>query len=240
MQDQSRGGIGNPIASMVPAGHVRQCADFRAALTAEVERLAALKSTEFQDTLLDQRLNQLREKNIDRHFTGTWINRDDDYDQVVRQGNYYFTDDGVERKCKSYAELAGHVGSGSKHSLPQVVLHVAGERIKNFLCNTYLYDSGKPLFTDARGRRVDPVPNLRTTFNLSRNAEGRITVRFSCVDPAVGLAMLLEPGDDRPGIEATPLFRASLEFHGEMHFYPNEEFEAGDIRLVGQNLHMFE
>lgn len=241
MQAQTQGSIGRMIAAMVPPGHVKQCAQFCVDLTAQVERLAVLKTVEFEDRQLDQRLNLLREKNIDRHFSETWLIRADDYAEVVKQGHYYLTGaDGTERKCKSYQDLEKYVGSGSKGRLPEVVLHVAGDRIRNFLCNTYLYDLETPLFTDGQGQRVDPVAKLDTRFVLDRDKNGKITVTFSCCDPAVKSAMLVPPASDEWGVEATPLFPASLEFHGEMHFHPNEEFEAGNIRLTGQNLHMFE
>ena len=241
MQAQSQGNIGNMIAAMVPAERVEQCAKFCVALTAWVERLAALRTVEFHDKQHDLRLNQLREKNIDRHFTDTWLIRADDYAEVVNQGRYYLTDaDGVKHRCKSYEELKNYVGIGSKGRLAEVVLHVAGARIGNFLTNTYLYDPETPLFTDAQGQRVDPVANLDTKFILDRDDEGKITVTFSSCDHAVRSAMLVRPGSDDWGLEAVPLFQASLEFHGEMRFFPNEEFEAGHIRLTGQNLHMFE
>jgi hypothetical protein len=241
VQAQTQGIIGNMIAAMVPAAHLKQCAQFCVDLTTQVERLAALRTVEFQDKQLDQRLNQLREKNIDHHFADTWLIRADDYAEVVNRGRYYLTDaDGVERKCTSYKDLKDYVGSGSKGTLPEVMLHVAGDRIKNFLCNTYLYDLETPLFTDAQGQRVDPVAKLDTTFILSRDKEGKVTVTFSCCDHAIESAMLVRPGSDDWSVDAVPLFPASLEFHGAMHFYPNEEFEAGPIRLTGQNLHMFE
>jgi hypothetical protein len=242
MQAQSQGRIGQTIASMVPAENAEKCAAFRTVLARQVERLAALRTLKFHDKHLDQRLNHLREKNIDRHFTDTWLARTDDYVQVVRQGIYYLTDaDGVERKCKSYRELSDYVGSGTKGSLPQVVLHVAGDRIKNFLCTTYLYDAEKPLFTDSNGLRVDPVAMaLQTRFTLSRDYNGVVSVRFSCIDHAVEHAMLVEPDEEGPGVDAHPLFQGSLEFHGEMHFHQNEEFEAGNVLVTGQNLHMFQ
>ena len=242
VQAQTQGSIGQAIISMVPARHAKQCSDFSAALTKEVRRVALLRTVQFHDQFHDRTLNSLREKNIDLRFTDTWRGRADDYDNVVKKGNYYLTDDaGVEYRCKSYKALCSYVGDGSKKLLPQVVLHVAGERIGNFLCHTYLYDVESPLFTDAKGQRVDPVPTLITKFVLSRNQEGTITVRFSSVDHEVKSAMLLDPNDDDAGIEATPLFRASLEFHGEFNFYPEgEQFEIGLTRLSGQNLHLFD
>jgi hypothetical protein len=241
MQALTRGSMGRAIAAMVPAEQVKQCAAFQTALATEVEALAARRTVKFQDRHRDPALNNLRVRNIERHFADTWLTRADDYARVVKQGNYYLADaDGVERRCKSYADLRKFVGSGSRNSLPEVVLHVAGDRIRNFLCNTYLYDPEKPLFTDAQGQRVDPVPDLETKFILSRSDNGAITVTFSCVDPAVKAAMRVAPGHDDTGVDATPLFQASLEFHGDFHFHPNEEFEAGSIRLAGQNLHMFE
>jgi len=241
VQAQTQGSIGQAIISMVPARHAKQCSDFSAALTKEVRRVALLRTVQFHDRFQDRTLNRLREKNIDLRFTDTWRSRADDYENVVKKGNYYLTDgDGVESQCKSYKALCNYVGDGSKKLLPQVVLHVVGERIGNFLCHTYLYDVESPLFTDARGQRVDPVPHLRTTFILSRNEEGTITVRFSSVDREVKSAMLLDPNDDDSGIEATPLFQASLEFHGEFYFYPKgEQFEIGPTRVRGQNLHLF-
>jgi hypothetical protein len=241
MQDLMKGGIGGSIAAMVPKGHVKQCADFRTDLMQQVARVAATRSVSFDDDTGNPAPNKLREKNIDLHFAETWLSRADDYEKVVKQGNYFLTDaDGVERKCTSYRELSKFVGEGSRKSLPQVVLHVAGDRIKNFLNNTYLYDTEKSAFAAANGRRVDPVPKLETRFTVSRNDTGKITVKFSAVDHAVKSAMLVETGDESLGVEAIPLFQASLEFHGEMYFYPNEEFEAGNIRLTGQNLHLFE
>lgn len=241
VQAQTQGNIGQAIISMVPTGHAKQCSDFSAALTKEVRRVALLRTVQFHDQSQHPALNRLREKNIDRHFTDTWRSREDDYDKVLRKGDYYLTDaDGVEYPCKLYKDLCNYVDDGSKKKLPQVVLHVAGERIGNFLCHTYLYDGESPLFTDAKGQRVDPVPTLSTRFVLSRNEEGTITVRFSSVDHEVKSAMLLAPGDDDSGIEATPLFQASLEFHGEFYFYPEgEQFEIGSTRLIGQNLHLF-
>lgn len=239
---QTQGSIGQAIISLVPAEHARQCTDFRAALMLEVERLASLRTVQFHDRLQQPALNGLREKNIDRYFTETWRGRVDDYKSVVKQGNYYLTDaSGVEYPCISYEKLCEYVGNGSKNSLPQVVIHVMGDRIKNFLCNTYLYGGEKPLFNDASGRRVDPVPDLRTKFVLSRNENGRVDVAFSCVDPAIKSAMLVDADGDGPGADAAPLFQASLAFHGTFHFYPDgEEFEASNIRVSGQNLHMFQ
>lgn len=242
MQAQTQGSIGQAIISLVPAGHVKQCADFSAALLKEVERLASLRTVQFQDRLHEPKLSRLLEKNMDVYFTDTWLGRADDYKQVVKKGNYYLTDaDGVEYRCTSYEDFCKYVGNGSKNSLPHVVLHVAGERIKNFLCNTYLYHCDTPLFTDAKGQRVEPVPELSTKFIMSCNENGRVTVGFSCADMAVKSAMLVESDDDGFSAEAAPLFRASLKFDGEFHFYPHgEEFEAGNIHVIGQNLHMFD
>jgi hypothetical protein len=103
-----------------------------------------------------------------------------------------------------------------------------------------LYDLETPLFTDAKGQRVDPVANLDTKFILGRDKTGNIAIRFSCCDHAVKAAMIVSPGSDDWGVDAKPLFQANVEFHGELHFHSTEEFEAGPIRLTGQNLHLFE
>ena len=241
MQAQSQGSSSKAIAAMVPPKQIEQCQRFCVDLTAEVQRLAALKTVEFEDRQLDGRLNHLRERNLDRHFSDTWLIRSDDYAEVVKQGHYYLTDEeGATRKCKSYKDLEKYVGTGSKGKLAEVVLHVAGVRTKNYLSNTYLYDLETPLFTDMLGQRVDPMPELDTKFILDRDKTGKLTVKFSCSDHAVKSAMVVPTGSDEWGVEATPLFQASLAFDGEMYFHPNEEFEAGPVRIVGQNLHMFE
>lgn len=242
MGTQTQGSIGQAVVAMVPDAHVRQCAEFCSALGNEVERLAGLRTVQFRDTQQNSQLNRLRESKIASHFTGTWLSRTDDYEKIVDNGNYYLTDARVgEIRCTSYKDFSEYVGTGSKNYFPQVILHVAGDRIKNFLSNTYLYAYEKPFFTDAKGQRVDPVPDLRTTFVLSRREDGRITVKFSCADDAVKLAMLVDNDDDGLQRDAIPLFQASLEFQGTFHFYPDgEEFEAGEISVKGQNFHMFQ
>ena len=242
MQAQSQGYISSRIASFVQDARSKQCVAFRKALAEVIERIAPLGIVRFQDDHGDHALNTLREENMDRHFTNTWNDRNDDYGRVVELGDYFLVDDkGIKTRCRSYGELEAFVGAGARKSLPQVVLHVAGERIKNFLCNTYLYKINIPLFTDLHGRRVEPVPALQTQFSLHRDENNgeRITVHFSCIDPAVRSVMLIESSDGEAlESEAQPYFPASLEFHGEMHFHQNEEFEAGNIQVAGQNFHV--
>lgn len=242
MQAQSQGHISSRIASFVQDARSKQCTAFRKALAVEIERILLLGTVRLSDDHGDHALNTLREKNMDRHFTNTWKDRNDDYASVVELGDYSLVDDkGIKTRCRSYGELEAFVGPGARKSLPQVVLHVAGDRIKNFLCNTYLYKIRNPLFTDLKGRRVEPVPFLQTQFSLRRDKDngGRIIVHFSCIDPAVRSVMLIE-GSDGEALEseAQPYFPASLEFHGEMHFHQNEEFEAGNIQVAGQNFHV--
>ena len=244
MQAQSQGNIGSRIASFVQDARSKLCTAFRTDLAEEIERIAPLGIVRFHDDHGDRTLNILREKNMDRHFTKTWENRNDDYARVVELGDYSLVDDkGIKTRCRSYGELEAFIGPGARESLPQVVLHVAGDRIRNFLCNTYLYKIRNPLFTDLKGRRVEPVPCLQTQFSLRRdeNNGGRITVHFSCIDPAVRSVMLIESSDGESlESEAQPYFPASLEFHGEMHFHNNEEFEAGNIEVAGQNFHVLD
>ncbi|MDB5779185.1 MAG: hypothetical protein JWP93_1550 [Polaromonas sp.] len=242
MQAQSQGNISSRIASFVQEVRLKQCSAFRELLTEETERIARLITVRFQDDHGNHSLNALREKNIDRHFTNTWEDRNDDYARVVELGDYSLVDDnGIKTRCSSYSELKAFVGTGARKSLPEVVLHVAGERIQNFLCNTYLYKIGSPLFTDVQGRRVEPVPSLRTQFSLRRDNDngGRITVHFSAIDPEVRSVMLIESnGNEDLEFEAPPYFPASLAFHGTFHFHQNEEFEAGFIEVNGQNFHL--
>nr|WP_314629743.1 hypothetical protein [uncultured Noviherbaspirillum sp.] len=242
MQAQSQGNIGSRVASLVHQACLAQCSDFHKALTEETGRIAQLINVRFQDDHGNHALNTLREKNIDRHFTNTWEDRNDDYARIVERGDYSLVDEnGIKTRCRSYGELKAFVGAGARKSLPEVVLHVAGERIKNFLCNTYLYKIRHPLFTDLHGRRVEPVPSLQTQFSLRRDDEndGRITVHFSAIDPEVRSVMLVgSNGSEDLGFEIPPYFPASLAFHGTFHFYQNEEFEAGSIEVAGQNFHL--
>lgn len=242
MQAQSQGNISSRIALLVQPACLTQCSAFRKALTEETERIAPLITVRFQDDHGNHALNTLREKNIDQHFTNTWEGRNDDYARVVERGDYSLVDEkGTKTRCKSYRELKEFVGAGARKSLPEVVLHVAGERIKNFLCNTYLYKIGNPLFTDLHGRRVEPVPSLQTQFTLHRDDEngGRITVHFSAIDPTVCSVMVIESsGSEDLDFEVPPYFPASLAFNGTFHFHQNEEFEAGSIEVTGQNFHL--
>ena len=234
----TQGESGLKVIGLVQAPHAQRCASFRRALMPEVERLAGLRTVVVQDRQDEHSLNGLREHHIDLYFTETWLSRADDYPRQLRQGSYLLTDrNGLTRKCRSYQEWRDYVGPGSKGSLPEVVLHVAGHRMKNFLCHTYLYDIDNPFFVDESGRRVDPVPDLEASFILSRNDAGVVTVRYCCDDHAVAKAMLVTA--EQQDAEATPLFPAGIAFSGEMLFHPNEEFESGPVEIKGRNFHMF-
>ena len=234
----TQGESGKQIVSMVEASHKEQCATFQQALIRQVRHLAGLRTVHAHDGHVDQRLNKLRESHMDRYFTGTWLTRSDDYAKQLRRGSYFLTgEDGKTRRCQSYDALRDYVGPGSRGTLPEVVLHVAGARISNFLCHTYLYDLDRPFFTDSNGGKVDPVPNLKARFTLNRNVAGVITVRYCCFDDAVARAMLEVNDLD---FEGMPLFPASITFNGEIRFHPNEEFESGEVDIDGLNLHLFE
>lgn len=234
----TQGDSGQHIISLMKAAHTEECAAFQKKLMHEVARVAQLRTVHVHDGHEDQRLNKRREGNMDRYFTETWLTRADDYVKQVRQGNYFLTDqDGVVQKCRSYKELRDYVGLGGKKQLPEVLLHVAGDRIRNFLCQTYLYDGDPSYFTDADGRKVDPVLELETRFILSRSDSGVITVQYCCHDDAVASAMLELDGDDYEGI---PMFPASITFNGKMRFHPNEDFESGKVDIQGLNFHLFE
>lgn len=234
----TQGDSGQHIISLMKAAHTQECAAFQKKLMDEVTRVAQLRTVHVHDAHEDPRLNKRREGNMDRYFTETWLVRADDYVKQVRQGNYFLTgQDGLVQKCRSYNELRDYVGLGAKKQLPEVLLHVAGERITNFLCQTYLYDGDPCYFTDADGRKVDPVPALKTRFILSRSDSGVITVQYCCHDDAVASAMLELDGGDFEGI---PLFPASITFNGKMRFHPNEDFECGKVNIQGLNFHLFE
>ncbi|MET0962288.1 MAG: hypothetical protein ABWY05_05645 [Noviherbaspirillum sp.] len=235
----TQGEAGLKIIGLVQAPHSERCASFRGALMPEVDRLARLRTVAFHDRQDDHRLNKLREDHIDLYFTETWLGRADDYSAQIKSGAYLLSDaSGSTRKCRSYEEFRSYVGPGSNGSLPEVVLHVTGERMKNFLCHTYLYDIHKHFLTDADGRQVDPMPDLETSFILSRNEAGVLTVRYCCDDHAVTRAMLLTPGQE--DVEAMPMFPAGIAFRGEMLFHPNEEFESGRVEIKGLNFHLFD
>lgn len=234
----TQGESGTQIISMVEASHKAQCVAFQQALVAQVKHLASLRTVHAHDGHVDPRLNKLRESHMDRYFTDTWLNRSDDYAKQVRRGSYFLTgEDGMVRRCQSYDALRDYVGPGSKGTLPEVVLHVAGERITNFLCHTYLYDLDRPFFADSNGVKVDPVPEMKARFTLSRNPAGVITVLYCCHDDAVAKAMLEV---DNLDFERMPLFPASITFNGVMRFHPNEEFESGEVDIDGLNFHIFE
>jgi hypothetical protein len=234
----TQGTSGQHIISLMNAAHTEECAAFQKKLMQEVTRVAQLRTVHVHDKHEDRQINTIRERNMDRYFTETWLTRADDYDRQVGLGNYFLTDqDGVVQKCRSYNELRDYVGLGAKKQLPEVLLHVAGDRISNFLCQTYLYDGERPYCMAADGSRVDPVPDLKTRFILSRNHSGVIIVQYCCHDDAVARAMLQLNGNDVDGI---PLFPASITFSGEMRFHPNEDFECGPVEIQGINLHLFE
>ena len=234
----TQGDAGQRIIGLMDVSHTEECAAFQKKLQQEVARVARLRTVHVHDGQENQQVNAIRERNMDRYFTETWHARADDYARQVKQGNYFCTDrDGVVKKCRSYNKLRDYVGPGAKKQLPQVLLHVAGERIRNFLSHTYLYDGEQPYCMAADGSRVDPVPDLETRFILSRDDAGVITVQYCCHDNAVATAMVERDG---AGFEGTPLFPASITFHGEMRFHPNEDFECGHVDKQALNFHLFE
>jgi hypothetical protein len=235
----SQGGIAGTIVKFAGPEQLVQCAAFNLELLLETRRIAGLRTVCFDHDSNDFELDNFLEDNIDVYFIGTWLARADDYKRQLAKGCYLLAKpDGTHHICRSYKEFTDYVGQGSKGTLAQTILHVSGERLKNFLCHTYLYGV-RPLFTDIDGRSVDPIPKLQTLFLVRREASGHITVEYSCTDLKVGKAMLIG-NNEEDQFEATPALPASLEFAGFWHFYPNEEFEVGRTRITGQNLHLFQ
>jgi len=236
----SRGEIAGAIVKCARREQLAQCAAFRAELLREVRRIAELRRVRFDDWYTDPPHEDNLEKNIDIYFKDTWLARADNYEEQIRKGRYLLAEpDGARHPCRSYQQLVSHVGQGSKGTLAETILHVAGERLNNFLCQSYLYSPCCRLFTDIAGRFVEPIPQLQSRFLIRQATSECITVEYRCTDADVRSVKLIGKNEEDE-YDAAPALPASLEFAGVLHFFPNEEFEVGSVQIRGRNLHFFE
>ena len=235
----TQGDLGKAVTGLVSDQHRAEYDVFLKALSLKVAALADRRTVLFRDRRNVPAINQVHENNIARYFKSTWLDRDEDYKTTLIEGQYFLTEksDAFVR-CLSYPAFREYIGEGDRGTLPELVLHVAGPRIKNFLCQTYLYEPATELLEDVRGNKVHPVADLQTRFTFNRDNNGVITVYYVCSDPAVESVMLV--GDGETESDATPLLKGSLEFKGELRFYPDEQFESREVEFTGRNFHLFQ
>lgn len=180
----------------------------------------------------DERIVEQHKRNVVRHFANTWPSRLPYSQQAqVEQGRYFLTDpDGRSRQCSDYPDFARFIGAGQTGDLPERVLHVAGPQLHNFLCQTYLYNPALSLFGHAGQRRVEPMPNLRTVYDVARNQHGQVQVRYMAHDDALDRAMLVGT-EDHDEHEASALTPASIRFSGTLLFSPDGACAIGPVRV---------
>lgn len=235
----TQGELGKAVTGLVSDQHRTEYKSFLDALSQKVEALAERRTVQFRDLRNVPELNRVHENNVARYFKSTWLTRKDDYRAVLIGGHYFLTEKGgASVRCLSYPAFRDYVGKGDRGTLPELILHVAGQRISNFLCQTYLYDSDMDLLEDTQGNKVHPVAELQPRFTFSRNDNGLITVYYVCTAAAAANVILV--GNDETESDATPLLKGSLEFKGELRFYPDEQFESGEVEFTGRNFHLLQ
>jgi hypothetical protein len=170
--------------------------------------------------------------NVARHFTSTWHSRLPSHQQrQLEHGSYFLTTlDGQSQHCRDYSDLAKFVGAGQTGDLPERVLHVAGPQLHNFLCQTYLYNPALSLFGHVGHRRVEPMPNLLTVYDLARNQHGKVQVCYTAHDDALDRAMLVGM-EDYDEHEASALMPASVRFTGTLLFSPDGSCAIGPVQI---------
>lgn len=192
----------------------------------------ARKIRVFEERTGDERIVEQRKINLTRHFTSTWPSRLPHHQQrQLEQGRYFLTDlDGRSRRCCAYPDFAEFVGAGPTGDLAERILHVAGPQLHNFLCQTFLYNPSLCLFGHAGQRRVEPVPNLRTVYDVARNQYGQVQVRYTARDDGLDRAMLVGI-EDHDEHEASALTPASIRFSGALLFSPDGACAIGPVRI---------
>lgn len=138
--------------------------------------------------------------------------------------------DGRSRQCSNYPDFVKFIGAGQTGDFPERVLHVAGPQLHNFLCQTYLYNPALSLFGHAGQRRVEPIPNLRTVYDIARNQHGQVQVRYTARDDGLDRAMLVGI-DDYDGHEANALTPASIRFSGTLLCSPDGACAIGPVQI---------
>lgn len=190
------------------------------------------KSQLFDERTCDERIVDQRRTNVARHFTNTWPSRlPSQQQQQIERGRYYLTDlSSRSRHCRDYPDFANFVGAGQTGDLPERILHAAGPQLHNFLCQTYLYNPALSLFGHVGLRRVEPMPNLRTVFDITRNQRGQVQARYAACDDRLDRAMLVGT-EDYDEHEASALAPASIRFSGTLLFSPDGYCAIGPVRI---------
>lgn len=190
----------------------------------------------FDETPGDTRIAAEHRKNVGMYFTAPWTSRLPLHQQQLEQANYILKHtNGDISRCTSYREFMQFTGNGAHPLLPELILHVAGPQLHNFLCQTYLYNQSLSLFQQVGERRVEPMPELRTKFELEQQPDGRILAKYVASDENLSKAMLLgrEPFDE---YEASPMNQASIRFSGTLLFYPTLAFSIAPVNIFAAGM----
>lgn len=185
----------------------------------------------FNEQLSDQRITHQHMRNLARYFTDTWPSRLPSTQQQLEQNNYVLMHgNGESRPCASYGELAQFVAGSAVPDMPDRLLHVAGPQLPNFLCQTYLYNPALCLFGNVGQHRIEPLANLRATFEVAFNADGEIRVRYTASDDHVDRVMLVGPREHDEH-EARLLAPASIRFSGTLLFAADGAYAVGPVQV---------
>lgn len=190
----------------------------------------------FNEAPGDMRIAAEHRKNVGVYFMAPWASRLPlHHQQQLEQGNYVLKHpDGEISRCTSYSEFTQFAGVGAP-LLPELILHVAGPQLQNFLCQTYLYNQLLSLFAHIGERRVEPMPELRTRFALEHKQDGRISATYVAIDENLSKAMLVgrKPYDEH---EASPVAQASIHFSGALLFSPTLAFSIAPVKIFATGM----
>jgi hypothetical protein len=186
----------------------------------------------FDEQPSNQRIVHQQMRNLARYFTDTWPSRlPFSQQQQFEQGNYVLLHgDGETRPCATYLELARFVSGGTVPDMPERLLHVAGPRLPNFLCQTYLYNPALCLFGHVGQHRIEPLADLRTLFEVAHNQNGEIRVHYTASDDHFDRIILVGPRENDE-FEAELLAPASVRFSGTLLFAPDGGYAVGPVQM---------
>ena len=186
----------------------------------------------FDEQPNDQRIACHHMRNLARYFTDTWPTRVPfSQPQQFEQSDYMLTDgSGQSRRCGTYRELTQFLAGSAVPDMADRLLHVAGPRLSNFLCQTYLYNPALCLFGNVGRHRIEPLANLRATFEIACNQRGEIRVRYTASDDHVDRVMLVGPleHDEHEALLAAP---ASIRFSGTLLFAADGAYAVGPVQV---------
>ena len=190
------------------------------------------QTVSFDEAPGDTRIAAEHRKNAGMYFAATWPTRLPlHYQEQLEHGNYFLRHpNGEISRCTSYSEFIQFTGNGANSLLPELVLHVAGPQLHNFLCQTYLYNQSLSLFPYVGERRVEPMPELRTKFEIENHQDGRVSARYVASDENLSKVMLVgsEAYDEH---EDSPVNQASIHFSGTLLFSSTLAFSIAPVNL---------